>query len=145
MAYADALRSTTCNMNDVATLIEGIGVSGYPLVWANWSPTYGAGGSGTFTIVTTSVARYVRIGRLVHCQIDATGTIGGTPNHAISYTLPVSLYGLFVGSGIIVQAGYGAASLSSNSSTAGGAQYYNLSTLTAGSLHFYGSFTYEAL
>ena len=90
MAFADILRSRVFTGNDIADLIEGILVSGFPLNWTSWAPTYAAGGSMTFTGVTTINAEYVRIGSLVVYHIHATGTIGGTPSATLNFTLPVN-------------------------------------------------------
>lgn len=58
--------------------------------WTTWSPTYSAGGSMTFTSTTTAWAQYLRTGRRVECLIYVTGTIGGTPDISLKFTLPVS-------------------------------------------------------
>lgn len=58
--------------------------------WQAWTPTYSAGGSMTFTSVTTNIARYVIIGKTVHFQIGAKGTTGGTASNYIGFTLPIT-------------------------------------------------------
>ena len=45
--------------------------------WQTWTPTYGGGGSMTFTSVTTTRARYLPIGGLVFGMIRFSGTTGG--------------------------------------------------------------------
>lgn len=90
MAFADALRSTTWTGTDVADLLEGIFVSGHPVTWTTWSPTYSGTGSLTFTTVTTNVAQYIQVGKLVICHLNATGTTGGVTNTTIQATLPVT-------------------------------------------------------
>lgn len=90
MAYADALRSTNISYNDIADLIEGIGVAGYPLHWTDWTPTYGAGGSLTFGSVTTSYAKHLRIGDLVILGLMANGTLGGSASDYVSFSPPVA-------------------------------------------------------
>ncbi len=77
MAYADTLRTSAGTLEIAAGLIEGIASSTYPLTWSTWSPTYGASGSMTFTSVTTTAARYARIGKLVLVNFYFGGTRNG--------------------------------------------------------------------
>lgn len=56
--------------------------------WSDWTPTYGAGGSMTFTSVTTHLAKYSDLGSLLIWQISATGTTGGTAHTDLTFTLP---------------------------------------------------------
>lgn len=77
-------------MSDVATLIEGIASSGYPLTWTAWTPTYGASESMTFTSVSTAEATYCQIGKLVAFRVSATGTVGGTASKYLTVTMPVT-------------------------------------------------------
>jgi len=58
--------------------------------WDTWIPAYTASASMTFTSVTTNVARYIKIGRIITYVIQATGTVGGTPDVSLIYTLPVA-------------------------------------------------------
>jgi len=55
-----------------------------------WVPTYGSNGSMTYTSVTTTIAEYHQIGKLVFFQIHANGTTGGTAATGITFTLPVT-------------------------------------------------------
>lgn len=57
--------------------------------WKNWTPTYDATGSMTWTSITTQIARYFQVGNTVYFQITATGTTGGTANTSVTFTLPV--------------------------------------------------------
>jgi hypothetical protein len=93
MAFADIIRTNTWTSNDIANLIEGIVVAGYPLAFTAWTPTYGAGGSMTFTSVTTTRARYFRIGKFVVCLISFSGTTGGSASNGINLTGPASANG----------------------------------------------------
>jgi len=90
MAYADTMRVSTATLEIIAGLIEGIFSSGFPATWTAWAPTYGASGAMTYTTVTTTTARYIRIGKLVFFVIDANGTTGGTANTTLTFTLPVT-------------------------------------------------------
>lgn len=56
----------------------------------SWTPTYTASGSMTYTSVTTTVAKYIQVGKLVYFYLSATGTTGGTTNNTIYFTLPVT-------------------------------------------------------
>jgi len=58
------------------------------VAWTNWSPTYGGGGSMTYTSVTTTIARYCQIGKIVFFVLDCFGTTGGTADPHIEITLP---------------------------------------------------------
>ena len=58
------------------------------LVWQDWTPTYGAAGSMTYTSVTTNVAKYLIIGKMLFYFIEASGTTGGTGSTYLTFTLP---------------------------------------------------------
>jgi len=60
------------------------------LLWQDWTPTYSANGSMTFTSVTTHIARYCQIGKIVFFQIEARGTTGGTASDGLEFTLPIT-------------------------------------------------------
>lgn len=66
------------------------GVVGRMSGWQDWAPVYAANGSMTFGSVTTSYARYMRIGSTVWFAINAVGTVGGTPSTGLSFSLPVN-------------------------------------------------------
>lgn len=61
--------------------------------WASWTPTYGAGGSMTYTSVTTNVGVYQRHGSRVDFMLSATGTTGGTASTSLTFTAPVAASG----------------------------------------------------
>lgn len=88
MAFADSIRSKTWTASDIATLIEGIFVSGYPLTWTDWSPTYSAGGSMTYTSVSADYANYVEVGKLVIAKFYMSGTTGNVAGTSIRLSLP---------------------------------------------------------
>lgn len=90
MAYADSIRSASATMDAVASLLEGVFVSGYPLTFSTWTPTLSAGGSMTYTSTTIRQANYIQVGKLVLFEIDVTGTVGGTPHSDLKFTLPVT-------------------------------------------------------
>lgn len=89
-SYADALRSRTFTGSDIATLIEGIGSSGFPISFSSWTPTLTASDSMTLTSTSIVSAKYFQIGKLVFFKLHITGTIGGTPAANIYATLPVN-------------------------------------------------------
>ncbi len=62
---------------------------GFPQ-WFNWTPTYSASGSMTYTSVTTDVAKFSITGRTVHIALQAQGTLGGTSSFGIRATAPVT-------------------------------------------------------
>lgn len=107
MAYADGIRSPSATLETIASLIEGIGVSGFPLAWTTWAPTYTGSGTLTYGTVTTSYARYIQIGKLVILIIRATGTVAGAGTE-IRFTLPVTaaatMTGFLGGWGYVVDA-----------------------------------------
>ncbi len=82
----------------VATTIVGRYITraenpeGYPH-WFNYTPTYSASGSMTYTSVTTSYAKFNIIGKSVHVVLLATGTTGGTADIALRATPPVPFDG----------------------------------------------------
>lgn len=90
MAYADTIRSSIATMEDVADLIEGIAVSGYPLAFSTWAPSYGAGGSMTFTSVSTTYARTVVIGKFRLIMFNFAGTTGGSASTYLTLTAPAA-------------------------------------------------------
>lgn len=54
----------------------------------NWTPTYSGSGLLTYTSVTTLIARYVLRERKTEIEVDATGTLGGTADSRVGFTLP---------------------------------------------------------
>lgn len=57
--------------------------------WNDWTPSYSAGGSMTYTSVTTNIARYKRFRDYVLFQIRALGTTGGVADTNLRFSLPV--------------------------------------------------------
>jgi hypothetical protein len=90
MAYADTGRSATATLETLCTLIEGIFGSTYDLTWtAGPTPTYGGLASLTFTSVTTTYSKYIRVGKLVIWMLSCTGTTGGTDGNTLTATTPI--------------------------------------------------------
>jgi hypothetical protein len=58
--------------------------------WETWTPTYSASGGGAFTTVTTTIARYAQIQKLVFVNIDATVTTLGTASGFMQFSLPIT-------------------------------------------------------
>lgn len=57
--------------------------------WFNWTPSYTASGSMTFTSVATSVAIFKLTANEANIICRATGTTGGTASNTISISIPV--------------------------------------------------------
>jgi hypothetical protein len=60
------------------------------VTWTDWTPTYSAG-SGSLTTITTTFARYKRLGKLVHYSISLTITNAGTGAGALQVSTPTGL------------------------------------------------------
>lgn len=73
---------------------------GFP-VYFNYTPSYSAGGSMTFTSVTTTTAAFSIIEGVCLLSINATGTTGGSASSAIQATLPINSSISSFGSGIM--------------------------------------------
>ncbi len=56
----------------------------------NWTPSYGAAGSMTYTSVTTDYAKYFKFGKWIIFRIKATGTTGGTASNYVTFSLPTA-------------------------------------------------------
>lgn len=63
---------------------------GFPF-WLSWVPTYGAGGSMTYTSVITEVAKFKIIGKTFYFVIYCNGTTGGTASTSLTFTIPVDI------------------------------------------------------
>lgn len=59
--------------------------------WQDYTPTYGGGGSMTFTSVNTTVARWVKAGAVGMVRLAFDGTTGGSASNLITATLPPEL------------------------------------------------------
>lgn len=103
MAYADAIRTVTPTMENVATLIEGIASSSYPLTFGTWSPTWSGSGTLTYTSVT-GTCKYVQIGKLILFTVAVIGTAAGTGN-VIQATTPAAPDSSNTGGAIWIQDG----------------------------------------
>jgi hypothetical protein len=58
--------------------------------WTAWNPTLTPGGSMTYTSTTVNHAEYCNVNDIVFFRLDFTGTVGGTPNNSMNFTLPVT-------------------------------------------------------
>ena len=63
---------------------------GFP-TWLNYTPTYDADGSMTYTSVTTAYCKFSIIGTMVVFKLRASGTTGGTLSPAIGFTVPINM------------------------------------------------------
>lgn len=148
MAYADTLRSALFTGGDIATLIEGIGVSGYPLTWSTWTPTMGATGSMTYTSTSIRYANYIAIGTLRIISVRVDGTIGGSVSTGVTITLPTATasttYDQFATGRIYVNGAgeAGVIGLTTASTTATFYRYATGSNWVAGTASVSGNFIY---
>lgn len=62
---------------------------GFPTLF-NWTPTYSASGSMTYTSVVTSFAYFKIAGNVCEIMLRAAGTTGGTASTSLHATLPVN-------------------------------------------------------
>ena len=62
----------------------------YETRWLDFLPTYSAGGSMTFTSVTTDISRYKIKGSNCYIMMRAYGTTGGTTSKDIRSTIPIT-------------------------------------------------------
>ena len=77
--------------------------------WFNWTPTYGAGGSMTFTSVTTTEAKFTIKELMLYFTLFFKGTTGGSASNRIDATAPVtksSATDIAVGSAMINDGGW---------------------------------------
>jgi hypothetical protein len=56
--------------------------------WFNYTPTYSASGSMTFTSVTTALARFCVVGSMCNLVVQFLGTTGGTASNRIYFSAP---------------------------------------------------------
>jgi hypothetical protein len=73
---------------------KAVSPNGFPL-WFNYTPTYSASGSMTYTAVTTNRARFKINSREVLVDIRTDGTTGGTASFGLRFTLPVTAVGSY--------------------------------------------------
>lgn len=116
--------------------------------WFNYTPSYSANGSMTYTSVTTDDSRFCVRGTTVHGYIRAYGTTGGTANTAIRFTPPIAISAENtaepVGSAVATEGStdYGAFLAKATTTIA---QYkYDVSNYGLGATRYIrGSYTYE--
>jgi len=116
--------------------------------WTAWTPTYAAGGSMTFTSVTTTTARYKQNGKTLIFELNISGTTGGSAAALVTFTLP---------SGVTAKnSSYLVCFMNNNgTSTTGYARFNGTNTVglykvdtgnfTLGTTGFTGSFTIETV
>ena len=86
-------RVTAKYLSDIHTAIntlETSSPSGTHIPWTAWTPTLTASGLMTWTATTIYLARYCQIGKVVYFQTCIFGTVGGTLDYALMFTLPVA-------------------------------------------------------
>jgi len=150
MAYADSIRSATATMNTVASLIEGIGSSTYPLTWTSYSLSATQAGSGslTYSSCTWEYSKYIQIGKLVIWLFRGYGTTGGTGSYELRITLPVTAANVNAIGGAAWTSD-GSSTLSGTaagvSTTVVGIRQYNQANYTLGANRYCaGTIVYEA-
>lgn len=65
-------------------------VSRNPEFFSTFTPGTGAGGTMTYTSITTNMAKYRREGGLIFLCLDVDGTTGGSADPSIIFNLPVA-------------------------------------------------------
>jgi len=73
----------------------------YAAIASTWTPSWTCSGSMTISSVSLSYARYWRVGPVVHCQVRATFTLGGTASSDIYFTLPVTAQSTVAAGGFV--------------------------------------------
>jgi hypothetical protein len=96
------------------------------MAWADWTPTYSAAASMTYTSVATMQGRYIQIGKVVYWYLLCTGTTGGTASDTIYFTLPVTASNTGgAGGGNVLDAASQGAFMYFNSTTQVGVRKYD--------------------
>ena len=114
--------------------------------WETWTPTFTAS-TGSFTTVTTNLARYGQIGKLVYGQIIFTITSIGTASGNPIFTLPItgtSVQFIAIGSVREIQNTGLTGIVSQESTTTAAFRRYDNAAFIAAGNKFAGSFFYEA-
>lgn len=111
----------------------------------DFTPSYGASGSMTYTSITTSIAQYAVQGNVCIGFVDASGTVGGTPSNNLYFVEPVGASSAQQNAAQGVGGGYmqnEAAFCFINSTGLQSANYDN-TNLTAGTANLSVTFRYE--
>lgn len=82
--------STDGSKNLATVALALTNTAAFTAAWSDWVPTYGSSGSLTWGTITTNVARYIQIGKIVRFVVNATGTLGGTASTDLTFTLPIA-------------------------------------------------------
>jgi hypothetical protein len=103
----------TAYVKDGASAIRSLGqsidtsVGTGLLAWTTYTPVLTSTG-GTITSYTINSARYYKLGKIVHVEIDATVTNNGTGSGAKDFTLPLTARNSFgSGGGVDLTTGFG--------------------------------------
>lgn len=144
-------------LQDASAFPTGTSSVGIPLskikqeAWGTWVPTISANGSMTITGTTVTEAKYLQIGKIVYYKIVlTTGTIGGTPNNRIHFTVPVAKPSTaqesHAGTGLINNSGTldGVVVSEANDTTKLSILTVPITNYTAGAWGYQGSGFYEA-
>lgn len=130
---------------NTAAIMNSIGAA-----WETWTPTI-TPTSGTFTTITTNVARYARLQTIVVANLDFTITSVGTGSGVVQFTLPVATRsganGLTAGAfrEIAVSGFTGVVGVAdSGVTTVGSLRRYDNASYIAANLRFSSFFIYEA-
>lgn len=136
------------SMQELTDILGRLDSDNFNLPWIQWQPTLSANNSMTFSATTANTARYVKIDKTVNLFLYATGTVGGTPSTALTFTLPLRPRGgqLPNFSAIAIDNGSevcGFARTSAAQSDIINVKRYDGANYTAGSGGFFVSGTYE--
>lgn len=58
--------------------------------WTSWVPTFTPAGTMTYTSQTLSFAKYLQVNKLVFYRFSVSGTMGGSLDESVTFTLPVT-------------------------------------------------------
>jgi hypothetical protein len=117
--------------------------------WTAWTPS-ATSYTGTITTVGTVSGRYVKMGRLVHCNFSVTITTKGTAGGPLNLTIPVTASTAGPNSAAIgtfregANTGIMGVVLSAGASLVELIRYDNTTPFQTDGDFFRGSFTYEA-
>lgn len=114
--------------------------------WTSYTPTLTGEASMTYTSTSITAAKYRREGKTVFFYVSFTGTVGGTPDARIRFTLPFAASDSNItAAGNVTDAGAVAtASFTVQSSSALQCRRYNSANFTAGTVACVAFGFYEA-
>ena len=101
--------------------------------WFNYTPTFSASGSMTYSSISITHAKFSIKGRTVHVDIRATGTTGGTASNTLLFTLPIeAIISSTTGTGVFSDPGNIGVLIFLNSTTECSIRRYDSTNLSLG-------------